>query len=150
MAAGDKAFWADLQLARPRFNGTFTGASLTSGTTTSLTPTVNVQTGGVTVSGSTITVPTAGEYEIGISLRYASQATAAGVRIARFNVNGADAGFLVVPTTTGLNATNITAAFVSRLVLNAGDQVVFQGLHTAGAALALGSPSHAWIDRVPQ
>lgn len=149
MAAGDKAAWSDLQLARPRFNGTFAG-SIANNTSVSMAPTPNVTQGGITVVTSVITVPTAGEYEIGIMLRWASQATAAGIRVGRFNVNGVDAGFFNIPTTTALNATNISVGGVSRLMLNAADQIVFQAFQNSGGALALAGNSHAWVDRVPQ
>lgn len=149
MPGGDKAFYSDLQISRPRFNGTF-AANVVTATNTSLAISTQVSVGGMAVAGSTLTVPTAGEYEIGIVLRYASQAVAAGVRVARFNINAADRGFFVIPTTTGLNATNISVGGVSRLILAANDQIVFQAFHTAGATISLAGDSHAWVERIEQ
>lgn len=135
--------------ALPRFNGTFS-ATVANNSNTTLTPTPVVLEGGITVVGSSVTVPEAGEYEIGIVLRWNSQTTTVGTRVGRFNVNGTDRGFFGYPTSTSQNSTNITSAGVSRLVLAAGDVIVFQAFHTAGAALGLIADSYAWVARVAQ
>lgn len=152
MAGGDKALWSDLQTARPRYNGSFSPApvSIPNAANTDLALTSNVSVGGLVVATPNITVPTAGEYEIGIVLRYASQATAAGVRVARFYVNGTDRGFFAIPTTTALNATNISVGGTSRLILAAGDVIKFQAFQTSGGALNIQFDSHCWIDRIVQ
>lgn len=132
--------------SRPRFNGGFSG-TITNGVNTDLSPSTISIAGGITVSGANITVPVAGEYEIGVVIRYASQATASGMRVARFNVNAQDRGFFVVPVSSAVNATNVTASGVSRLILAANDVVKFQAYQSSGGNLGLQTDSHCWIER---
>jgi hypothetical protein len=149
--AGDELDAAALEAqfnSRPRYNGTFSG-SIANNSTTTITPTTVTAVGGITVATSTITVPSGGEYEIGIWLRWASQSTAAGFRVARFNVSGSDRGFFAVPAAS-INGTNITSGGVSRLNLLAGDTIVFQAYQNSGGALSLTGDAHCWIDRIVQ
>lgn len=134
---------------RPRYYGTF-AATIANNTNTSLTPTTVDAVGGITAVGTVITVPAAGWYDIGVVIRWNSQTTTVGTRVGRFNVNSVDRGFFGFPTSTSQNSTNITSAGVSRLLLAAGDQIVVQAFHTAGASLALVTDSYVWIERIVQ
>lgn len=137
---------------RPRFNCNFGTPSLTNNTITTLTPSAaNANVGSMWPgSGTNITVPSAKEYEIGIVLRYASQAVAAGMRQARININGSEYMTFQEVAVSNLNATNIIVCGVIRIVLAALDVVSFGGYQNSGGALALAGNSRGWVDQVVQ
>lgn len=117
---------------------------------TTLTPnTVPVNDGGMWTSGTDFTIPAdeGGLYEMGLALQYASQATAAGQRQARFRVNGADFTYNPV-TAVGLNGTLTGGFAVARKELTAGDVVTFLGFQNSGVDLALNASSHGWLERM--
>lgn len=138
--------------ANPSVFALFGTPTFTNNSITTITPTsVTVDDGDMYPgSGSTFTVPSGqgGLYEIGMAVRYASQAVAAGVRQARINVNGAEYMINQIPTTAGLNASNIVVNLVVRRVLAAADTVTFLGYQNSGGDLALTGNSHGWIERV--
>ena len=140
------------EVARPSAFATFGTPTFTHNSITTITPsTVTVDDGNMYPgSGSTFTIPTGqgGLYEIGMVVRYASQAVAAGVRQARINVNGSEYMLNQIPTTAGLNASNIVVNLVTRRVMTAGDTVAFAGFQNSGGDLALAGNSHGWIERV--
>jgi len=138
--------------ANPSAFATFGTPTFTTGNITAITPSaVTVDDGDMYPgSGSTFTIPSGqgGLYEIGMVVRYASQAVAAGVRQARINVNGSEYIINQIPTTAGLNASNIIVNLVARRVMTAGDTVTFLGFQSSGGDLALTGNSHGWIERV--
>lgn len=138
--------------ASPSAFATLGTPTLTHNTITTFTPSaVTVDDGDMYPgSGTTFTVPSGqgGLYEIGLALRYASQAVAAGVRQARIIVNGGDYMINQIPTTAGLNASNIAVNLVVRRVMAAGDTIAFGGYQNSGGDLALSGSSHGWIERV--
>jgi energy-converting hydrogenase Eha subunit C len=100
-------------------------------------------------SGTDFTIPTGqgGSYEIGVIMRYSTQAAAVGVRQARINLNGAEYQVFNMPAPTNFNNFNITAAGVVRGELAAGDDVSFLGYQNAGVSLTLTTHSIGWIER---
>ena len=137
-------------LNRPRFQCNFSG-TIAHNSVTALTPSVaNVNVGTMWTSGSTITVPTAGEYEIGIVLRYASQASTTGHRQARVHINGSEYMSFQNPGGAGVNNTNTVVSGVIRIVLAAGDDVQFNAYQTGGVSLALTGNNRGWVERIIQ
>lgn len=117
---------------------------------TVLTPNSELRDVGAMASGTTVTIPVGqdGWYEIGVILRYASQATAAGTRQARINLNGTEQITFQVPTSTLLNATNVIVSGVYEANLAAGDAVTFAAYQNSGVALSLVGNSRAWVRRL--
>lgn len=101
-------------------------------------------------SGTSLTVPSGqgGLYEAGIVLRYAAQATAAGDRQARINVNGTEYMVFQTPVSAAVNTLQVTAHGVLEFPLSAGDQVTFGAYQASGGALSLVGNSHGWLRRV--
>lgn len=97
------------------------------------------------VSGTDVIIPRFGVYNVGLSLRFASQVATAGFRQAAIAVNGVVQMQYNNPTTTSLNATNTTALCIHPMELMAGDVVTFTAFHNAGAALSLVAGSRAWV-----
>jgi hypothetical protein len=129
---------------------TFGTPTLTTGAVTTLTITSNpFNAGSVGVGATDLTVPAGqgGEYEIGASLWYATQATGSGLRQARTSVNGAEF-YSKTMTAVGINGIRVGASFTTRRSLAAGDTVNFGGFQTSGGNLALDANSHAWIERI--
>lgn len=135
---------------RPRFIGTVSTAftNNTIGTITPASAVVNV--GGMWSSGTNITLPTADEYELGIVLRYPSQASATGVRQARINLNGSEFIVFQVPTTSALNATNIIVAGTIKDVFAANDVISFGGFQNSGVSQTIIGNSRIWVARTVQ
>lgn len=138
--------------AKPNAYFTFGTPTITNNSLTTLTPNaVPVNDGSMWTSGTNFVVPTGqgGLYEMGLALQYASQATAAGIRMARFRKNGSDITYAAhTVAATGLNSTLTPGFAVARNVLAAGDIITFHAFHTAGADLALNASSHGWLERV--
>lgn len=120
---------------------------------TVLTPTTEqLDVGNMWDSGTPtrITIPTGedGWYEIGATMRYASQATAAGTRQARINVNAVEQITFQIPTASVLNSTNIIVHGIHEMLLVAGDYVTFSGFQNSGGALSILGNSRGWVKRL--
>lgn len=125
--------------------------SIANNSVQALTPSsVPINDGALWSSGTNFLVPSgqSGVYEMGMYLRYATQATASGVRQARFNVNGSEHTLFNEPAASNYNNSNIVANGVTRAFLNAGDVVVFYAFQNSGGALLLALNSIGWIERV--
>jgi hypothetical protein len=119
---------------------------------TVLTPTTEqLDVGGLWTSGdpTKITVPSgeAGWYDVGVTLRFASQAVAAGTRQARINLNTVEQITFQVPTSTVLNSTNIIVSGTHPMLLAAGDIITFSAFQNSGGALAVLGNSRGWVKR---
>lgn len=126
---------------RPRWIVDFGTPSIANNTVQALTPaSVLINTGGIG-SGSTVTIPTTDVWQVGFSLRFATNAT--GNRMARLFLNGGEYTSFVIPAISGFN----TTAFLSLTALfQAGDQLVFNGYQNSGAALSLtGVGNCGWV-----
>lgn len=101
-------------------------------------------------SGSVLTIPAGqgGTYEAGVVLRYAAQASAAGDRQARVNLNGSEYMVFQTPTSAAVNTFQVTAHGVVEMELSAADQVSFGAYQNSGGGLALVGNGHAWLRRV--
>lgn len=86
-------------------------------------------------SPTLVTIPHDGLYTVMHSVLFASQAVAAGVRIARIDVGGVEQIYTVVPTTSGLNSTVITVQVSHPMVMTAGEQITGLCFQTSGGAL---------------
>ncbi len=95
-------------------------------------------------SGSGITIPYAGVWIVGLSIRWASQTTAAGLRGAQIYVNGAEANLTYTPMTSSFNSTNVMTSLVHPMVLAASDVLDGRAFQTSGGALNLISPTRMW------
>lgn len=93
---------------------------------------------------SRITVKANGLWEIGIVLRFASQATAAGQRNARIYKNGSEEIQFGQPAATNYNATNIVCAGITQTVMSVGDYVQAFAYQNSGGSLALTGNSRLW------
>ena len=137
---------------RPRFVGTFS-ATIANNSITTLTPAaVLVNVGGMWTSGTDITIPAGqdGEYEVGVLLRYASQATPSGQRHGRIHVNGSEYMTFLESAVSNTAATNIVCSGVIPLVLAGGDTVSFAGYQTSGGSLGIVGNSRGWVRKVVQ
>jgi hypothetical protein len=110
---------------------------------------VPVNVGGMWTSGTNFVIPSGqgGLYEMGMSLRYASQASSSGARLARFFVNGSEVTY-TTNSAVGANSTNSTAQGVIRMMTNDSDVVTFRTQQSSGGDLALVSGSLGWLQRV--
>lgn len=122
--------------------GTPTLANNTVTTNTSLTALQDTYS--MLSGATTITVPVAGVYEVGVIYRYASQATAAGLRQVRINVNGTE-HMQLNTYAVGLNAINIPVLLVEQIELAVSDEITFGGFQNSGGNLALTGNSRAWV-----
>lgn len=118
----------------------------TGGSPTILTPSTAPKNNyGMWTSGTNITIPKNGEYEIGGVLRFASQATTVGIRHFRITLNGADEMLFACPTTTQQNSTNTIASGVHHGVYSSGDVITIGTFQNSGASLNLVTGSRAWV-----
>lgn len=146
--AGDNVYASDTNniTDRARFECNFGTPSIANNTVSTLTPSAaNVNVGSMWSSGTDITVPSAGEYEIGVVLRYATNAT--NFRQTRIQVNGSEYMQWTFPAVTGFNT---TISGVIRIVLAASDKVSFAAFQNSGGALSLTGNSRGWVERVVQ
>jgi hypothetical protein len=95
-------------------------------------------------SPSRITASKSGLWEIGIILRFASQATAAGQRNARIYKNGSEEIQFGQPAATNYNGVNIICAGITQTVMSAGDYVQAFAYQNSGGSLALTGNSRLW------
>lgn len=95
-------------------------------------------------SGSQITIPVAGVWIVGLSIRYASQTTAAGLRSAQIFINAAEQNLMYVPMTSSFNSTNVMASLVHPMELAASDVLEGKAFQTSGGALNIISPTRMW------
>ena len=149
-AAGDIISIDDI--LQPKFVGLLSG-TIANNSVTTLTPaSALVNVGAMWSSGTNIVIPAGmdGEFELGIVLRYASQAAVVGFRQCRIVVNGAELMQWNVAPTTALNNTNTMAWGSIRTVLDAGDVVTFAAYQNSGGSLALTGSSTCCVERVIQ
>lgn len=128
---------------------TFAQTLPTTATSVVLTPTSTpINNGPILIfSGGVFTIPLAGEYEIGLILRYASQAASAGIRLAIIRLNSFD--YMQFNTTAvGFNATNVSVGGTIKGVFAQGDVFSFVGFQSSGGSLDIINNSRAWIERV--
>jgi hypothetical protein len=151
---GDVILAADLNQLIDRPHAVVTLAeSVPNNAITVLTPTTEqLDVGGLWTSGdpTKITIPSgeAGWYEVGVVMRYASQAVAAGTRQARVNLNTVETITFQVPTSSVLNATNVIVSGVHELALVAGDVITISAFQNSGGALSVLGNSRLWVKRV--
>jgi hypothetical protein len=86
-------------------------------------------------SPTLVTIPYDGLYAVVHTVLFASQAVAAGIRIARLDVGGVEQVYTVTPTTSGLNSTVITQQVSYQMVMTAGEQIEGKCFQTSGGAL---------------
>jgi len=79
-------------------------------------------------------------YEIGVDLRYATNAT--GFRQAAFNVNGVQHIQWTIPALTGFNT---IIGGVIQVNLLANDQIQWSGFQNSGAGLTIIGNSMGWV-----
>lgn len=118
------------------------GGGLANNATTVITPTAALKNSYNFWNGSNnfVTVDRDGLYEVGVNLRYATNAT--GFRQASFDVNGAQYIQWTIPALTGFN-TVIGGSI--QLNLSANDQVRWSGFQNSGAGLQIIGNSMAWL-----
>jgi hypothetical protein len=151
---GDIIYASDLNQLIDRPHTVVTLAeSVPNNAITVLTPTTEqLDVGGMWDSGdpTKITVPSggAGWYEVGVTLRYASQVTSAGTRQARINLNTVEQITFQIPTATVLNSTNIIVSGKHELALADGDDITFSAFQNSGGALSVLGNSRGWVRRL--
>jgi hypothetical protein len=140
-------------VVKPYAYMTFGATSMTDNTIITLTPaTVPYNDGAMYPgSGSLFTIPAGqgGVYEVGIVLRYSTQAVTANTRQARIYINGSEYMSFNTPGVTNFNNTNVIVNGSMPIPLAAGATVQFRGFQNSGAApaLTLTGNSVAWIER---
>lgn len=130
--------WRHIVTGRPFVQLSKTTASISNNSVTEVSwDTEVIDTHGMwsTADRTAIFVPIAGHYIAAITVRFASQATAAGIRQVRVNVNGAEDMQLNFPAPSNLNATNIAVHLTWPLDLAANDDVGFSVFQNSGGAL---------------
>lgn len=100
--------------------------------------------GGLYSSGNTVTILEDGVYEIGLALRFATNAT--GVRQARISKNAVTDWYY--DEKAALSGQNTMVHIVIEDLLDAGDDIQFMGYQTSGGNLALASTNRAWVRQV--
>jgi len=130
--------------ARPHVLLTLTKTLTTATITTLDVGSVLRNDGGMYVSGTSLTISEDGIYEIGVALRYTTNAT--GVRQARVNV-GATTGYYYEER-AALSGQNTMCHFVVEDALIAGTVVFFEGYQSSGGNLALTAFNRAWVRQV--
>lgn len=94
-----------------------------------------------------VTIYDAGVYEIGVAVRFASQATAAGQRNVRIYKNGAEEFQFGQPASTNYNATNIIVAGIWKATYAYNDVINIYAYQNSGGTLALVSGSRFWVEK---
>lgn len=91
------------------------------------------------LSPTLVTIPSGsdGLYMVQLSLRYASQAVAAGMRAARIDVGGTEQQGQYDNTNSIQNATNVRVQMNHPMIMTGGEQITARAFHTAGVALDL-------------
>jgi hypothetical protein len=139
---GDMTCHADFVTGRPRWiNQSWGTPTLLNNTVTTLTPTsVTLNTGNMG-SGANVTVPSIDVWDMGLSVRFATNT--AGIRQIRISVNGNEvAGLSVTPVASF----NTTVTVTAKLLLNAGDVVTFQAYQNSGGSLGIVAfAGYAWV-----
>lgn len=96
-------------------------------------------------SPSRLTANVSGLWEVGVCVRFASQATAAGWRNSRIYKNGAEEIQFGQPATSNYNSTNIVCMGSTLTVMASGDYVEAYAHQTSGGALSLTGNSRFWL-----
>lgn len=116
--------------------------TLSNNTTTTLdVGSVVYNVGGMYTSGSTVTIQDDGVYEVGLVLRYATNAT--GVRQARCTVGGTSGYYYEEKNALSGQNTNMSWTFEDQLT--ASTAITFEGFQTSGGSLALTGLCRAWV-----
>lgn len=141
VAVGDKTYAADSYDNRPHVLVSLT-KSLNNNTVTTLDiGSVIYNVGGIYTSGSSFTIPEDGIYELGLVVRYATNAT--GVRQARCTVGGTS-GYHYEEK-NALSGQNTAMSWVFEDELASATVITFDGFQTSGGALSLTSLNRAWV-----
>jgi hypothetical protein len=92
-------------------------------------------------SPTLVTIPAGadGLYMVVHSIQWASQAVAAGQRLARLDVGGVEQMYVTVPATSNLNATAICSQLTHPMIMTGGEQITGRGFQTSGGALNIAS-----------
>ncbi len=116
--------------------------TLTTGVGTTLdVASVLYNVGGLYTSGNTFTIPVDGIYEVGMAIRYATNAT--GSRQARLDVDASTAYYYVEKT--ALSGQNTNLGFSIEEQFTSGQVISFAGLQASGGNLALTGYNRGWI-----
>jgi len=86
-------------------------------------------------TGSVITVPYTGTYMVTLTVRWASQTTAAGLRSAYIFVNGTEQMAFFLPMTSSFNSTNAITPIAHPMQLTASDQIEGKVFQSSGGNL---------------
>lgn len=101
-------------------------------------------------SASLITVPYDGDYEVFLSVRFASQGTVSGYRQCRIDVGGAEQNVMNLAPTTALNSTNVVVNLFHPMTLTAGEQIECKVYQNSGGALDIISPTRVLVKMVSE
>lgn len=141
VTVGQYTYAADNFDTRPHVLVTLTKTLATATTTTLDVGSVLYNVGGMYTSGTTITIGEDGVYEIGVALRYATNAT--GVRQARLNIGGTSGYYY--DEKNALTGQNTMVRAVIEDTLTASTTITFEGFQSSGGNLALTSINRAWV-----
>jgi len=98
------------------------------------------------LNSSAFVLPYAGTWEIGITGRWASNAT--GQRQVRMQINGVD--YYYMPEAVAVSGTNQGQLMVIRDVFAAADQINFQAFQNSGGNLVFGNGARAWAELIEE
>jgi len=100
---------------------------------------------GMWTSGPNIVVPFHGWWEVTFYARFASQATASGLRAARVSVNGIEQMSWFLPLTPAMNATNAIVGGTHSMELQPGAVITCEVYQTSGGSLNLIANTRATV-----
>lgn len=101
-------------------------------------------------SSSLITIPYDGVYRVELIVRWASQTTAAGLRVARIDVGGVEQMTFYLPTTSALNATNVITPLSYVMQMTAAEQIECKVYQNSGGALDIISNTRVLVEMISE
>jgi hypothetical protein len=141
VTVGQYTYATDSYDARPHVLLTLTKTLANNTTTTLDVGSVLYNVGGMYTSGTTVTTTTDGIFEVGLALRYATNAT--GVRQARCTVAGSSGYYY--EEKNALSGQNTSMSWTFEDSLTSGTTITFDGFQTSGGNLALTGLCRGWV-----
>lgn len=131
------------KFSRPNVVGTFS-QNIPTGAVTQINTVTAVQDSYGILNTSAFVLPRAGTWEIGITGRWASNAT--GQRQLRMQLNGVD--YYYMPEATAVAGTLQGQLMVIRDTFAAADQINFQAFQNSGGNLVIGNGARCWAELI--